>query len=99
MATSPPDVTFRPDLIGQRLVAWNTLLVRLEDIQLSPELDEFFWNLHANGTFSVDLMYKAILQYDVPLDNNNKIWKMRPLKNKKWMVSSSWGYSHQRQSC
>jgi hypothetical protein len=26
MATSPPNVTFRRDLIGPRLVAWNALL-------------------------------------------------------------------------
>jgi hypothetical protein len=37
-----------------------------------------------NGTFSVDSLYKAILQSDIPVDNNKKIWKMKiPLKNKK----------------
>jgi hypothetical protein len=35
MATSPPDVTFRRDLIGPRLVVWNSLLHRLEAIHLS----------------------------------------------------------------
>jgi hypothetical protein len=84
MATSPPDVTFRRDLIGLRLVAWNSLLLHLDDIQLSPGPDEFWWNLHANGTFSIDSLYKAILQSDIPVDNNKKIWKMKiPLKTKK----------------
>jgi hypothetical protein len=41
MATSPLDVKFKRDLIGQRLVAWNALLQRLATIQLSPETDEF----------------------------------------------------------
>jgi hypothetical protein len=36
MATSPLDVMFRRDLIGLRLVAWNS-----DDIQLSPGPDEF----------------------------------------------------------
>jgi hypothetical protein len=51
MATSPPNVTFRRVLLGQRLVAWNNLIKRLRDIQLSPEPDEFRWNLHVDGTF------------------------------------------------
>jgi hypothetical protein len=45
MAISPLDVTFRRDLLGPRLTAWNALLQRLESIQLSPGPDEFRWNL------------------------------------------------------
>jgi hypothetical protein len=83
MATSPPDVTFRRDLIGPRLAAWNALLHRLASIQLSPGPDVFRWNLHANGGFTVDSLYNAILQFDLPVDNNKKIWKMKiPLKTK-----------------
>jgi hypothetical protein len=41
IATSPPDMNFRRDLIGPRLVAWNTLLQRLESIQLSTGLMNF----------------------------------------------------------
>jgi hypothetical protein len=83
MATSPPDVTFRRDLIGQRLVAWNALLRRLATIQLSSGPDEFRWNLLKNGEFSVDSMYNALIHLDVPVDNNKMIWKMKiPLKTK-----------------
>jgi hypothetical protein len=33
--------------------------------------------------FSVDLLYNVILQYDLLVDNNKKIWKMKiPLKTK-----------------
>jgi hypothetical protein len=83
VATSPPDVTFRRDLIGPRLAAWNTLLRHLETVQLSPGSDEFRWNLNANGAFSVDSLYKAILHSDIPVNTNEKIWKMKiPLKTK-----------------
>jgi hypothetical protein len=41
MATSPPNVTFRRDLIGPRLIAWNSLLQRLDSVQLSYGSDEF----------------------------------------------------------
>jgi hypothetical protein len=55
----------------------------LESIQLSPGPDEFRWNLQANVTFSVDSLYKAIMQSDVLVDK--KIWKMKiPLKTKKF---------------
>jgi hypothetical protein len=73
MATSPPNTTFRRVLLGQRLVAWNTLIHWLEDIQLSPELDKFRWNLHVDGIFSVKSLYNAILISDLPVDNNKKI--------------------------
>jgi hypothetical protein len=83
MATSPPNVTFRRVLFGQRLLAWNSLIDRLGDIQLWPEPDEFRWNLHVDGTFSVHSLYKAILYSAIPVDNNKKIWKMKiPLKIK-----------------
>jgi hypothetical protein len=83
MATSPPDVTFRRDLIGQRLVAWNAFLQRLATVQLSSGPDEFHWNLLKNGEFSVDSMYNTLIHLDVPVDNNKMIWKMKiPLKTK-----------------
>jgi hypothetical protein len=73
MAASPLDVTFRRDLIGPRLTSWNALIQRLDSIQLSTGPDEFRWNLHSNGKFSVGSMYKAIIQSDVPINSNKKI--------------------------
>ena len=79
----PPNVTFRRDLIGPRLQSWNILLQRLSTVQLSQGSDLFRSNLHGNGQFSVESMYRALIQSDVPVDNNKKIWKMKiPLKNK-----------------
>jgi hypothetical protein len=46
MATSPPDMSFRRDVIGQRLVAWETLLQCLALVRLVPGSDKFWWNLH-----------------------------------------------------
>jgi hypothetical protein len=83
MATSPPDVMLRRDLLGQRLVAWNALLQRLATVHLSLGPDEFCWNLHKNGKFSVDSMYNALIHLDIPVDSNKMIWKMKiPLKTK-----------------
>jgi hypothetical protein len=63
--------------------AWNALLQQLATVHLSPEPDEFRWNLHKNGEFSVDSMYNALIHLDVPVDNNKMIWKKKiPLKTK-----------------
>ena len=84
MQSSPSNMTFRRDLTGTRLDVWNTLLGRLAAINLDPGLDIFRWNLLQNGKFSVDSMYKALIQSDMPVDNNKKLWKMKmPLKTKK----------------
>ena len=52
-------------------------------VQLSQGPDEFRWNLNANGKFSVDSMYRALIHSDIPVNSNKKIWKMKiPLKLK-----------------
>ena len=67
MESFSPNVTFRRDLIGPRLQSWNILLQRLFTVQLSHRSDVFRWNLHGNGQFSVESMYRALLQSDVPV--------------------------------
>jgi hypothetical protein len=75
MESSPPSVTFRRNLSGQRLVAWNILLQCLVNIQLQDGHDEFRWNLHENGKISVASMYNALILSDMPIDkvSNNKL--------------------------
>ena len=83
MQTLPPNMTFRRDLLGTRLATWNTLLGRLATINLEPGPDVFRWSLLQNGKFSVDSMYKALIQSDMPVDSHKKLWKMKmPLKTK-----------------
>jgi hypothetical protein len=73
METSPLNVTFKHDLFGPRLASWNALLHRLADVQLTPGTDEFWWNLHESGKFSVDSMHKALVLPQIPVDNNRKV--------------------------
>jgi hypothetical protein len=83
MGSNPPQVTFRRDLIGARLVSWNALLQRLENVHLTQGSDEFRWNLTENHRFSVNSMYSALIQPVEPVVNNKMIWKMKiPLKTK-----------------
>ena len=82
MGQANPDISFRRDLLGPRLAAWNDLLSRLEVIQLSDEPDTFRWKLHQNGKFSVKSMYDAMVHNEVPIDNR-KLWKLKiPLRVK-----------------
>ena len=54
-------------------------------VHLSHGSDVFRWNLHGNGQFSVESMYRALIQSDVPVDNNKKIWKMKILLRIKYL--------------
>jgi hypothetical protein len=79
----PPNVDFRRSLIGLRQTSWQELLQRLELVQLTQGPDEFRWNLTGNGSFSVASMYNALIQPELPVDNNSKIWKIKiPLRTK-----------------
>jgi hypothetical protein len=83
MATLPPNIMFKRDLISSQLVAWNALLQRLALVQLTPGTDEFRLNLHTNRRFSIDSMYKALILPKLPVDINKMILKMNiPLKTK-----------------
>jgi hypothetical protein len=73
LEASPPNVTYMRDLIGPMLTFWNALLQHLAVVQLRQGNDEFRWNLHANGIFSVDSMYKALVQSPLLVHNNKKI--------------------------
>ena len=79
----PPVMDFRRDLNGPRLASWNELLQRLASVHLSQGPDEFRWSLTKNKKFSVDSMYKALIQPTQPILDNKSIWKMKiPLKTK-----------------
>jgi hypothetical protein len=81
LGSHPSNMTFRRNLFGPRLVSWESLLQRLANIQLTNGKDEFRWNLHENGKFSVASMYNALILSDLPVYDNKKIWKMKiPLK-------------------
>jgi hypothetical protein len=85
LESSPPNMSFRRDLNGQRLVSWNVLLLRLADIHLQPGHDISRWNLNENGNFFVASMYNALIQPEIPFDkgSNNRLWKLKiPLRIK-----------------
>jgi hypothetical protein len=75
-STSPLNLSWRRDLIGPKLVAWNDLLPRLANVIISDEQDGFRWNLVSNGQFSVKSHYLALIHVDVP-NLNKRLWKLK----------------------
>jgi hypothetical protein len=58
---NPPNVTFRRNLYGPRLVSPEASLQRLANIQLTYGKDELHWNLHKNRKFPVASIYNALI--------------------------------------
>ena len=51
LSTPFPNLTWRRDLIGSKLVMWNNLASRLATVALTHDEDEFRWNLDSTGVF------------------------------------------------
>jgi hypothetical protein len=75
---SPLNISWRCDLIGPQLAAWNELLPRIANITLTQEQDEFRWNLDLKGQFSVKSHYSVLIHLEVP-QLNKIIWKIQAL--------------------
>jgi hypothetical protein len=73
--STPLNVSFRRALVGNKLLEWQSLVVRVAFINLNECRDTFVWNLNNNGLFSIKSMYKYLV--------NNEIKHMKvPLKIK-----------------
>lgn len=82
LSTPTPNLSWRRDLIGNKLTMWNNLTARLAPITLSHDEDEFRWNLDPAGVFSVKSHYRGLISQNVP-NVNKKLWKLKlPLKIK-----------------
>jgi hypothetical protein len=73
MESSPPNVSFRRNLIGLSHASWNALLQHLDSVHVMQGSDQFRWNLNESGKFLMDSMYKDLIQPDILVDNNKKI--------------------------
>jgi hypothetical protein len=58
LGSSPPNLSWHTNLIGHKLVAWNNLLPRIANTQLTQKHDVFHWNLHPNNQFLVKSIIK-----------------------------------------
>ena len=84
LSTQIPNLSWRRDLIGIKLVIWNNLVSRLSTIVLSQQRNGFKWNLDHTCVFSVKSHYLGLINQNTPSPNQNKrILKLKsPLKIK-----------------
>ena len=70
MSSGTPNLSWRRDLIGSKLVMWNNLTARLANITLNHKWDDFKWNLDQTGVFLVKSHYLGLIHQNIP--NTNK---------------------------
>jgi hypothetical protein len=47
--------------MGNKLVEWNNLVARVANVYLQHGPNVFVWSLHKNGIFSVNTIYKFLV--------------------------------------
>jgi hypothetical protein len=79
---APLNVSFRRSLVGQNLILWYNLVQRLVYVRLSTDKDCFRWNLTSSGQFTVQSMYRALINNDYVFQHK-VLWNLKlPLKIK-----------------
>jgi len=81
-ASTPFNISFRRSLVGEKLLKWNELVAKIAFVQLDDQQDSIKWSLTRQGSFTVQSMYKHLInQIAMPL--NKLLWKLKlPLKIK-----------------
>jgi hypothetical protein len=81
----PLNVSFHRQLIGNNLILWYNLVIKIIHVHLNNNRDVFIWNLHQHGKFSIHSMYITLINNGSVI-RNTLIWKFKiPLKIKKIM--------------
>jgi hypothetical protein len=80
--TNPLNVSFRRHLVGNNLIAWQTIVAMVSDVQLTGQKDRFRWVVQQDGKFTVRSTYR-VLAVPNGIPHNHIIWKLKlPLKVK-----------------
>jgi hypothetical protein len=77
-----PNLYFCRAIVGVKRIEWRNLSTLLASIPLGHSKDKFLWGLHRNGVFSVQSMYRLLMNTPT-LTHNMLLWKLKlPLKIK-----------------
>ena len=61
LGTQILNLSWRRDLIGNKLAMWNNLASRLPTLELSQERDAFRWNFDQTCVFTVKSHYLGLI--------------------------------------
>ena len=68
--------------MGDKLLKWNGLVTRVAFVQLDEQVDSIKLTLTSKGVFTVQSMYKRIVN-QIAMPRNKALWKLKvPLKVK-----------------
>jgi hypothetical protein len=85
LGTVPLNISFRRALVGQNLTLRYNLVARILHVKLSTDRDTFQWRLTKSGQFSVQSMYRSLIN-NGKVFHHKEIWKLKlPLKIKIFM--------------
>ena len=65
LSSIPLNISFRRNLVGANLSAWNRIVASIHDLNLTEHRDEFIWGLSASKIFTVKSMYAALINNGV----------------------------------
>jgi hypothetical protein len=85
LSTDSLNVSLRRYLVGNNLIAWQTIVAMLSDVQLTGQKYRFRWVVQQDGKFTIHSMYRMFV---VPngIPHNHIIWKLKlPMKVKKFI--------------
>jgi len=81
-SSTPLNISFRRALVGENRLKWNELVMRIAFVQLDDQRDSIKRSLSKLGSFTVQSMYKHLVN-QIALPLNKSIWKLKiPLKIK-----------------
>jgi len=63
LSSIPLNISFRRNLVGANLSAWNRIVASIHDLNLTE--DEFIWGLSASRIFTVKFIYAALINNGV----------------------------------
>ena len=77
LSSIPWNISFRRNLVGANLSAWNRIVASIHDLNLTEHRDEFIWGLSASKIFTVKSMYAALINNGVRVSKD--IWQIKVL--------------------
>ena len=61
-SSTPLNISFRRALVGENLLKWNELVMRIAFVQLDDRRDSIKWSLSKLGSFTIQSMYKHLCE-------------------------------------
>jgi len=62
LSSTPLNVSFRREIVRERLKEWLELVSLVLTVNLNNDRDKFIWQIKNNGVFSTQSLYREIMK-------------------------------------